>query len=192
MILIIDNYDSFTYNLYQLVESLGYRCAVKRNDEISIEGIRQLSPGVIIISPGPGRPEEAGISLDVIRNFGGKIPIFGVCLGHQAIGQFFGAQVRQAGRPRHGKTSLVYHNRRGLYEDLPSPFTATRYHSLVVDRASLPSCMTTTCETKDGIVMGISHKSMKIEGVQFHPESIATQYGREIVKKFLKQSLQGA
>ncbi|OAB42709.1 aminodeoxychorismate/anthranilate synthase component II [Paenibacillus glacialis] len=189
MILVLDNYDSFTYNLVQYLGELGQEVKVYRNDEIDIEGIKKLAPDHILISPGPCTPNEAGISLEVIQQFKGIIPIFGVCLGHQAIGQAFGGKVIRAERLMHGKTSQMHHKGTSVFEGLPSPFTATRYHSLLVERESLPDCLEITAETEEGEIMGLRHKEYPIEGVQFHPESIITDHGHQMLRNFLKQSL---
>lgn len=188
MILVIDNYDSFTYNLVQYLGELGQEVKVYRNDEITVSGIEELAPDHILISPGPCTPNEAGISLETITYFKGKIPIFGVCLGHQAIGQAFGGNVIRAERLMHGKTSPIHHHGTSVFEGLPSPFTATRYHSLLVERDSLPDCLEITAETEEGEIMGLRHKEYPIEGVQFHPESIITDYGHQILRNFLKQT----
>lgn len=189
MILVIDNYDSFTYNLVQYLGELGQEIIVKRNDEISLEQISELSPDHILLSPGPCTPNEAGITLDVIEHFKGKIPIFGVCLGHQAIGQAFGGNVIRAERLMHGKTSPIHHENQSVFEGLPVPFTATRYHSLLVERSSLPDCLEITAETAEGEIMGLRHKEYDVEGVQFHPESIITDYGHQILRNFLQRSI---
>lgn len=186
MILVIDNYDSFTYNLVQYLGELGQEIVVKRNDEIDLNGIKELAPDHILISPGPCTPNEAGISLAVIERFKGEIPIMGVCLGHQAIGQAFGGEVVRAETLMHGKTSLIHHDGAGLFEGLPSPFTATRYHSLIVRRESLPDCFEITAWTDRGEIMGLRHKQYPIEGVQFHPESIITEHGHRMLSNFLK------
>ncbi|MGG1878687.1 aminodeoxychorismate/anthranilate synthase component II [Paenibacillus cisolokensis] len=188
MILVIDNYDSFTYNLVQYLGELGEEIKVCRNDEIDIEGIRELSPDHILISPGPCTPNEAGISLDVISHFKGSIPIFGVCLGHQAIGQAFGGKVIRAERLMHGKTSAIHHSGTSVFEGLPNPFTATRYHSLIVEKESLPDCLEITSWTEEGEIMGLRHKEYPVEGVQFHPESIITDHGHQMLRNFLKRS----
>ncbi|MDN5364513.1 MAG: anthranilate synthase component [Eubacteriales bacterium] len=185
MILMIDNYDSFTYNLVQYLGELGQEVVVRRNDRITIPEIEAMDPSHIIISPGPCTPDEAGISLEVVRYFAGKKPILGVCLGHQAIGQAFGGRVVRGKYPMHGKTSLIYHDGKGVYRGLPSPFRATRYHSLVVERESLPPELEVTATTEDGTVMGIRHRYWPVEGVQFHPESIMTEYGKELLANFL-------
>jgi para-aminobenzoate synthetase component 2 len=188
MILVLDNYDSFTYNLVQYLGELGEEVKVYRNDEIDIAGIKELAPDQILISPGPCTPNEAGISLELIEHFKGVIPIFGVCLGHQAIGQAFGGKVVRAERLMHGKTSPIHHHGTSVFTGLPSPFTATRYHSLLVERESLPDCLEITAETEEGEIMAIRHKEYDIEGVQFHPESIITDHGLQILRNFLQQS----
>lgn len=190
MILVIDNYDSFTFNLVQLIGCVERDVMVRRNDQIGIEEIRTLAPRGIVISPGPGRPENAGISVDVIRQMGPTTPVLGVCLGHQGIGLTFGGKVVQAPTLMHGKTSQVFHSRSGLYRDVPSPFTATRYHSLVVSRDDLPQELEVTAQTEDGVIMGLRHKRFPIEGVQFHPESILTEKGEQIVRNWL-EGMQG-
>lgn len=189
MILVIDNYDSFTFNLVQYLGELGEEVVVHRNDEIDVVGIEQLQPNHILLSPGPCTPNEAGITLDVIHHFKGKIPIFGVCLGHQAIGQAFGGKVVRAERLMHGKTSPIIHNNKSVFEGIPSPFTATRYHSLIVERSSLPDCLEITAETAEGEIMGLAHKEYAVEGVQFHPESIITAHGHDLLRNFLKRSV---
>ncbi|MFS0614576.1 aminodeoxychorismate/anthranilate synthase component II [Lederbergia ruris] len=185
MILMIDNYDSFTYNLVQYVGELGEPVVVKRNDKISLNEIEQLSPEYIVISPGPCTPNEAGISLEVIRYFSGKIPILGVCLGHQAIAQAFGGKVVKAKQLLHGKTSQVYHDQQTMYAGVPLPFRATRYHSLIVERESLPDCLEITSWTADEEIMGIRHTKWAVEGIQFHPESITTEAGKRLLANFL-------
>lgn len=189
MILVIDNYDSFTYNLVQYLGELGEEVIVRRNDEIDLDGIVELNPEHILISPGPCTPNEAGITLQVIDRFKGKIPIFGVCLGHQAIGQAFGGNVIRAPRLMHGKTSPILHQGTSVFEGLPSPFTATRYHSLIVERESLPDCLEITAETSEGEIMGLRHKQYAVEGVQFHPESIITDHGHQILRNFLSRTV---
>lgn len=184
-ILLIDNYDSFTYNLMHYLAELGAEVIVKRNDEITLDDIRTLKPAGIVISPGPGRPEDAGITLDVIRGLGESIPIFGVCLGHQAIGHVFGGSVVRARELMHGKTSDIYHHSKGMFKGLPSPFAATRYHSLVVAPEDLPEVLEVTAKTKDDVIMGLQHKTLPIHGVQFHPESIASEHGHALLKNFL-------
>lgn len=186
MILMIDNYDSFTYNLVQYLGELGQKLVVFRNDKITTAKIKKLSPKQIVISPGPGRPEEAGISNEVIKSFAGKIPILGVCLGHQSIGYVFGGEVVRAERLMHGKTSMIYHNKKEIFKNIANPFEATRYHSLLVKRESLPSCLEITAETKEKEIMGLRHKKFPIWGVQFHPESILTKAGMGILKNFLE------
>ena len=188
MILVIDNYDSFTYNLVQYLGELGEDIKVFRNDEIDSEAIAALAPDHILISPGPCTPNEAGISLEVIERFKGVIPIFGVCLGHQAIGQAFGGKVVRAERLMHGKTSPIHHNGTSVFEGLPNPFTATRYHSLLVEQETLPECLEITAWTEEGEIMGLRHKEYPIEGVQFHPESIITDHGHQMLRNFLKRS----
>ncbi|WP_299944629.1 aminodeoxychorismate/anthranilate synthase component II [uncultured Microbulbifer sp.] len=191
MILMIDNYDSFTWNVVQYLQELGAQVEVKRNDEFALEEIEAMSPEKIVISPGPCTPNEAGISLDVIRRFAGRIPILGICLGHQSIGQVFGGRVVRARRVMHGKTSPIVHNNLGVFHGLSNPFEATRYHSLVVEKNSLPECLEITAwtETEDGEIdeiMGLRHRELAIEGVQFHPESILTVHGHDMVRNFLE------
>ena|SRR5579863_5982043 len=186
MILIIDNYDSFTYNLVQYFGELGADIQVVRNDQTTIETIRKQAPERIVISPGPKTPDEAGICLGVIGYFAGKIPILGVCLGHQAIGQAFGGQVIRAPQLMHGKTSEISHDGRTIFEGLPNPFPATRYHSLIVARETLPACLEISAYTSDGLIMGLRHREMKVEGVQFHPESILTNAGKQLLGNFLR------
>lgn len=187
MILMIDNYDSFTYNLVQYLGELGANIRVARNDEISLDEIANLAPEKIVISPGPCTPNEAGVSLPLIKRFAGKIPILGVCLGHQAIGQSFGGKVIHAKTLMHGKTSPVAHVDAGVFKGLPSPFRATRYHSLAVQRESLPDCLEVTAWTDDGEIMGLRHRELDVEGVQFHPESIETEHGHALLKNFLSR-----
>jgi len=192
MLLMLDNYDSFTYNLVQYFGELGADVHVHRNDKITIEEIEALNPEKIVISPGPCTPNEAGVSLDVIKHFSGKKPILGVCLGHQSIGQAFGGDIVHAGEIMHGKTSLVYHDNSSVFKGLDNPFKATRYHSLVIDKKSIPDCFEITAwtQTADGEldeIMGIKHKTLPIEGVQFHPESILTEQGHELLKNFLNR-----
>jgi para-aminobenzoate synthetase component 2 len=189
VILVIDNYDSFTYNLVQYLGELGQEIIVRRNDEIDLNGIETLKPDQILISPGPCTPNEAGISLDLINYFKGKIPILGVCLGHQSIGQAFGGDVVRADKLMHGKTSQIHHDGAGLFAGLPNPFTATRYHSLLVKRETLPNCLEITAWTEDGEIMGLRHKSFPIEGVQFHPESIITEHGHDMLRNFLSHTV---
>ncbi|MFC9779015.1 aminodeoxychorismate/anthranilate synthase component II [Paenibacillus chitinolyticus] len=189
MILVIDNYDSFTYNLVQYLGELGQDIVVKRNDAIDLSGIEELSPDHILISPGPCTPNEAGISLDVIRHFKGRIPILGVCLGHQAIGQAFGGDVVRAGKLMHGKTSPIYHDGKTIFEGIPSPYTATRYHSLIVRKETLPDCLEISATSDEGEIMGLRHKEYPIEGVQFHPESIITDHGLTLLRNFLGRTV---
>ncbi|GGG87838.1 MULTISPECIES: aminodeoxychorismate/anthranilate synthase component II [Paenibacillus] len=186
MILVIDNYDSFTYNLVQYLGKLGEEVVVKRNDEIDLAGIEALKPDHILISPGPCSPNEAGISLSLIDHFKGIIPIFGVCLGHQSIGQAFGGDVVRAEKLMHGKTSEIIHDGKTIFEGIPSPYTATRYHSLIVKRETLPDCLEISAETAEGEIMGLRHKHYPIEGVQFHPESIITEHGLTLLRNFLQ------
>jgi anthranilate synthase/aminodeoxychorismate synthase-like glutamine amidotransferase len=185
MLLMIDNYDSFTYNLFQYFGELGEKVKVFRNDKTTVAQIKSLKPDGLTISPGPGRPKQAGISVDAIRYFTGKIPILGVCLGHQSIGEAFGGNIVPAKRIMHGKTSLIYHDNKGIYNDLPNPFEATRYHSLVIEKATLPNCLKVSAETKEGEIMGVRHNEYPIEGIQFHPESILTQEGKRLLNNFL-------
>ena len=186
MILMIDNYDSFTYNLVQYLEELGERIEVHRNDRISCDGIASRRPDGIVISPGPKTPDDAGISLEVVRRFSGQIPLLGVCLGHQSIAQAFGGSIVRAPSLMHGKTSTIKHDGRTLFTGLPQPFEATRYHSLVVERASLPAALKVTAETEDGLVMGLMHRELPVYGVQFHPESIASAAGHELLANFIE------
>ncbi len=188
MILMIDNYDSFTYNVAQYIGELGYELKVHRNDKITVEAVAEMAPRAIVLSPGPCTPTEAGVSCDVIRRFAGEIPILGVCLGHQCIGQVFGGRVVRAQTLMHGKTSEVYHFGGSLYEGIPSPFVATRYHSLIVERSSLPACLEITSETEDKTIMGIRHREFDVEGVQFHPESILTEHGMRLLDNFLQRA----
>jgi len=187
MILMLDNYDSFTYNLVQYLGALGEKVQVFRNDKITIAKIKKLKPKKIVISPGPGRPEDAGISCDLIRQFSGKIPILGVCLGHQAIGYAFGGKIINAKQLMHGKTSLIYHTGETIFKGIPNPFEATRYHSLLVDPKTLPECLKVIAWTKDKEIMGLKHKTLPLWGVQFHPESVLTKSGMDILANFLKQ-----
>ena len=188
MLLMIDNYDSFTYNLVQYLAEIGQEVKVVRNDKISIEEINKLNPQYIVISPGPCTPNEAGISLSLIEAFKGEIPILGVCLGHQSIGQAFGGKIIHAQTIMHGKTSKICHNNEGVFRGIKDPFIATRYHSLVIDRESLPDCFDVTAWTDDNEIMGIKHKELAIEGVQFHPESILSEHGHDLLKNFLDQN----
>ncbi|SUZ91769.1 uncharacterized protein METZ01_LOCUS44623 [marine metagenome] len=184
----IDNYDSFTYNLVQYMGELGADIRVERNDRISIDEIESLAPKKIVISPGPCTPAKAGISVEVIKYFSGKVPILGVCLGHQSVGAAFGGEIIKAGKLMHGKTSEVRHDGKTLFKDLPNPFTATRYHSLVLNRKTLPDCFEITAESDDNEIMGIRHKELPVEGVQFHPESILTPNGKDLLKNFIESS----
>ena len=186
MILMIDNYDSFTYNLVQYLGEMGEELQVYRNDKITVQEIGRLKPDKIIISPGPCSPKEAGISVETIKHFAGKTPLLGVCLGHQSIGYAFGGDVVRAGRLMHGKTSMIHHDGKGVFKGLPNPFEATRYHSLVIKRETMPSCLEISAETDIGEVMGVRHKEFVIEGVQFHPESILTQNGKDLLRNFLE------
>jgi len=188
MLLMIDNYDSFTYNLVQYLAEIGQEVKVVRNDKISIKEINKLNPQYIVISPGPCTPNEAGISLELIEVFKGKIPILGVCLGHQSIGQAFGGKIIHAQTIMHGKTSKISHNNKGVFKGIKNPFIATRYHSLVIERESLPNCFDITAWTDDNEIMGIKHKELAIEGVQFHPESILSEHGHDLLKNFLDQN----
>ncbi|MFS1516791.1 aminodeoxychorismate/anthranilate synthase component II [Bacillus sp. SCS-151] len=187
MILMIDNYDSFTYNLVQYLGELGEELVVKRNDEITVKEIEELNPNFIMISPGPCSPNEAGISLETIQYFAGKIPLFGVCLGHQSIAQAFGGDVVRADKLMHGKTSQIFHNQKTIFTDIENPLTATRYHSLIVKRETLPDCFEITSWTEEDEIMAIRHKTLPIEGVQFHPESIMTAFGKRLLKNFIEQ-----
>jgi anthranilate synthase component 2 len=186
MLLMIDNYDSFTYNLVQYFGELKQDVAVYRNDEITLDQITAMHPERIVISPGPCTPNEAGVSVPLIKAFAGKIPLLGVCLGHQSIGQAFGGKIVHAQQVMHGKTSAIHHHGTGVFRGLPNPFLATRYHSLVIERASLPDCLEITAWTDDGEIMGVRHKTLPIEGVQFHPESILTEHGHALLDNFLK------
>jgi anthranilate synthase/aminodeoxychorismate synthase-like glutamine amidotransferase len=186
MILVIDNYDSFTYNLVQYLGELGAELEVVRNDQTTVQEIEKTLPERIVISPGPKTPTEAGICLEVIRRFSGRVPILGVCLGHQAIGQAFGGKVIRAPQIMHGKTSLITHDGKTIFRGLPNPFPATRYHSLIVERESLPACLEISASSPDGLIMGLRHREMNVEGVQFHPESVLTESGKELLANFLK------
>ena len=185
MIVLIDNYDSFTYNLYQYLCELGAEVRVVRNDAVSVHEVREMRAEQIVISPGPGTPSEAGISVDLIQELAGQVPILGVCLGHQAIGAAFGATVVRAPMVMHGKTSSVTHDGRGIFNGLPSPFTATRYHSLIVEEEGLPGCLEVTARSEDGVIMGLRHRECDINGVQFHPESILTTGGHRLLANFI-------
>ena len=186
MLLMIDNYDSFTYNLVQYLGELGEDIRVFRNDKITIPDIEKLNPERIVISPGPCTPREAGISIDVIKRFAGKIPILGVCLGHQSIGAAYGGEIINAPRLMHGKTSMIYHDGKTIFKDLPNPFEATRYHSLIIRKETLPECLEITAWTDTDEIMGVRHKEYVVEGVQFHPESILTKVGKDLMRNFLK------
>jgi para-aminobenzoate synthetase component 2 len=185
MLLVIDNYDSFTYNLVQYLGELGQEVRVVRNDAMTVEQIAALKPERIVISPGPCTPKEAGISVETIKRLAGSVPILGVCLGHQSIGEAFGGEVVRAARLMHGKTSMIRHDQRTVFRNLPNPFEATRYHSLIVRRESLPSCLEVSAETAEGEIMGLRHRLLPIEGVQFHPESILTRPGKDLLRNFL-------
>lgn len=187
MILMIDNYDSFTYNLVQYLGELGAEIQVARNDKITLDQIKRLKPSHILISPGPGAPKDAGISNAVIQQLSGKVPILGVCLGHQCIGEVFGGKIVRAGRLMHGKTSMIHHDGKGIFEGLPNPFEATRYHSLLVERESFPDCLEITAETDQKEIMGLQHRQHRTIGVQFHPESILTKVGKDLLKNFLSK-----
>ncbi len=186
MILMIDNYDSFTYNLVHYLGELGEKVTTIRNDDITTAEIEKMNPDIIVISPGPCTPKEAGVSVDIIKEFAGKKPILGVCLGHQSIGDAFGANIVRAERLLHGKTSEIFHNNTGIFKDIPNPFEATRYHSLIIDRETLSDDFEITAWTREDEIMGIRHKTLLIEGVQFHPESVLTTYGKDILNNFLQ------
>jgi len=186
-VLLVDNYDSFTYNLYQYLGELGAELRVVRNDELTVEAALALEPDRIVISPGPGTPDQAGITLELIRRAADRVPVLGVCLGHQALGQAFGGRVVRAPRLMHGKTSEIHHDGRTVFGRLPTPFTATRYHSLVVARETVPDCLEVSAWTDDGVVMGLRHREHAVEGVQFHPESILTSVGKELLRNFLER-----
>jgi para-aminobenzoate synthetase component 2 len=184
-VVVVDNYDSFTYNLVQYLSSLGVECDVRLNDRTSVDGIAESKPHGILLSPGPGNPDDAGVTLDVIRGLSGKIPLFGVCLGHQSIGQAFGGKVVRAPRLMHGKTSPIEHDGKSIFAGVPSPFEATRYHSLIIEEKDLPDCLMVTARTPEGEIMGVRHREFAVEGVQFHPESILTQHGLKLVENWL-------
>lgn len=184
-VVVVDNYDSFTYNLVQYLASLGAECDVRLNDRTTVAAIAESKPDGILLSPGPGDPDDAGVTLDVIRELAGKLPIFGVCLGHQSIGQAFGGRVIRAPRLMHGKTSPIEHDGKGIFVGVPSPFEATRYHSLIIDEKDFPSCLVVTARTPEGEIMGVRHRELAVEGVQFHPESILTQHGLKLVENWL-------
>jgi anthranilate synthase component 2 len=188
MILMIDNYDSFTYNLVQYLGELGAEVSVYRNDEITVERAEALRPSHVVLSPGPCTPNEAGITLPLLARLAGKVPILGVCLGHQAIGQAFGGRVVRAGQVMHGKTSRVRHDEKGVFSGVPDPFVATRYHSLVVEKASLPDCLEATAHAEDGEIMGLRHRELPVEGVQFHPEALLTEHGHRMLQNFIEGS----
>ncbi|HEY5682455.1 MAG TPA: aminodeoxychorismate/anthranilate synthase component II [Sulfuricaulis sp.] len=190
MLLMIDNYDSFTYNLVQYLGELGEDVRVARNDQITVADIEKLGPDYIVISPGPCTPNEAGISVETIQKLGGKFPILGVCLGHQSIGQAYGGKIVRAKQLMHGKTSMIRHENKGVFAGLPNPFEATRYHSLVIDPSTVPDVLEVTARTDDGEIMGVRHKTLPVEGVQFHPESILTQHGHDMLNNFLTQHRQ--
>ncbi|HYM19342.1 MAG TPA: aminodeoxychorismate/anthranilate synthase component II [Micropepsaceae bacterium] len=192
MLLLIDNYDSFTYNLFHFLGELGQEVVVKRNDKISVAEALRLKPESIVLSPGPCDPDKAGICLDLIRSAGGDVPILGVCLGHQAIGQAYGGRIVRAPVPMHGKLSRIHHTGKSVFRGLEDGFSATRYHSLVIDRPSLPDCLEITAETDDGVIMGVAHKGRPVHGVQFHPESIASQHGHALLENFLKLARKAA
>ena len=185
MLLLIDNYDSFTYNLYQYLAELGAEITVCRNDQVTLDEIEAMRPDAIVISPGPCTPNEAGLSCQIIATFGARIPTLGVCLGHQAVGQVYGGNVVRAPKPMHGKTTLMYHQGQGVFQHLPIPFEANRYHSLIVERSTLPNELEITAETADGLIMGLRHRAYPVEGVQFHPESIMTPVGKDLLRNFL-------
>ncbi|PHB49135.1 aminodeoxychorismate/anthranilate synthase component II [Bacillus toyonensis] len=187
MILMIDNYDSFTFNLVQFLGELGQELVIKRNDEVTIADIENMKPDFLMISPGPCSPNEAGISMEAIKYFAGKLPIFGVCLGHQSIAQVFGGEVVRAERLMHGKTSPMHHDGKTIFSDIPNPFTATRYHSLIVKKETLPDCLEVTSWTEEGEIMALRHTTLPIEGVQFHPESIMTSHGKELLQNFIRE-----
>ncbi len=186
MIVMLDNYDSFTYNLVQYLAELGAEVSVFRNDEISTEELQRLQPSHLVVSPGPCTPDEAGISLEAIRVLAGRVPILGVCLGHQAIGQAFGGKVVRAGKVMHGKVSRISHDGKGVFSEIESPFTATRYHSLVVQRDALPESLVVTAQSEDGEIMGLRHRSLPVEGVQFHPEALLTEHGHKMLQNFIE------
>jgi anthranilate synthase/aminodeoxychorismate synthase-like glutamine amidotransferase len=188
MLILIDNYDSFTYNLYQYLSELGEQVEVIRNDKITVAEVEALRPERVVISPGPCTPSEAGISCDLIEHMAGKVPVLGVCLGHQSLGQVFGGKVVRAGRLMHGKTSPITHDGKGLFEGVPCPFEAVRYHSLLVEKESLPDCLEITAESDTGEIMGLRHREFVVEGIQFHPESIKTLVGKDLLRNFLKMT----
>lgn len=189
MLILIDNYDSFTYNLYQYLSELGEQVIVYRNDKVTVEEVERLQPDRVVISPGPCTPNEAGISMALIKHMAGRVPVLGVCLGHQALGQVFGGKVVRAGRLMHGKTSPIYHDGKGLFAGLPNPFEAVRYHSLLVEKESLPDCLEITAESDQGEIMGLRHREYVVEGIQFHPESIMTAVGKDLLRNFLQMAV---
>ena len=191
MVLMIDNYDSFTFNLVQYLGELGAEVRVFRNDELTVEGIEKLAPSHVVLSPGPCTPNEAGITLATVERLAGRIPILGVCLGHQAIGQAFGGKVVRAKQVMHGKVSKVHHDQHGVFRKIPNDFVATRYHSLVVERASLPDCLEISAESEDGEIMGLRHRKLAVEGVQFHPEALLTEHGHQLLQNFLTENEPG-
>jgi anthranilate synthase/aminodeoxychorismate synthase-like glutamine amidotransferase len=191
MVLMIDNYDSFTFNLVQYLGELGAEVRVFRNDELTVEGIEKLAPSHVVLSPGPCTPNEAGITLATVERLAGRIPILGVCLGHQAIGQAFGGKVVRAKQVMHGKVSKVHHDQQGVFRKIPDDFVATRYHSLVVERASLPDCLAISAESEDGEIMGLRHRTLAVEGVQFHPEALLTEHGHRLLQNFLTENEPG-
>jgi anthranilate synthase/aminodeoxychorismate synthase-like glutamine amidotransferase len=185
MVFVLDNYDSFTYNLVQYIGECGHECVVKRNDQTTTDAVAALRPSHVLVSPGPCTPREAGISIDVIQHFAGKVPVLGVCLGHQALAEAFGGRVVRAAKLMHGKTSSIQHDGKAIFRDVPSPMTATRYHSLIVEEQSLPKELEVSARSEDGTIMGLRHKSVPVEGVQFHPESILTAHGKKLIANFL-------
>ena len=192
MLLLIDNYDSFTFNLYQYLAELGAAVEVRRNDELSVEDCLQMAPDQIVISPGPCTPKEAGISVELVRAAAGQVPLLGVCLGHQCIGEAFGGEVVSAGEIMHGKTSMITHDGRGVFEGLPNPFEAIRYHSLAIKPASVPADLEVTARSESGVIMGVRHRRLLVEGVQFHPESIVTKVGKDLLRNFLRMGAPAA
>jgi len=192
MLLLIDNYDSFTYNLFQYLSELGAEVKVIRNDKATVEELDMLQPELVVVSPGPSTPDNAGVSVDAVRHFSGKVPVLGVCLGHQCIGAAFGGVVSGAGEIRHGKTSPIHHDGKGLFQGVPDPFEAVRYHSLAIEKETVPPDFDVTARTENGIIMGIRHKTLPVEGVQFHPESILTKQGKQILQNFLDMARKSA
>ena len=186
MILVLDNYDSFTYNLVQYLGELGQQVTVRRNDRITLQEIETLGPDHLVLSPGPCTPDEAGVSVAAVRHFSGRLPILGVCLGHQSIAQAYGGRIVRAPRPVHGKTSAITHDGGTIFDQLPNPFTATRYHSLIVEKETLPACLAVTAHSEDGLIMGLRHNALPVFGVQFHPESILTEVGRRLLQNFVE------